>query len=234
VTGGGIVHGVLRMMGDTSLHLINISQALQQAQLGDASDFSKRSSQRPNYPFLVISCQDWLHNSTFEELLIKQRLAKTIAPHTWRYSGAYMIEVECLHWPAPLTNPETKNTPVSPDVPPILLVNTLYDHRTSYAEAVSVHEQLPGSILITRNATDHTSYGHSEGVNALVDGYLIKGELPDDGIFVETWNGPAEGRGILHLACRLALAIALIEFSDEGVEERQLAFYHFNALFLCT
>ena len=42
-------------------------------------------------------------------------------------------------------------------LPPVLLVNALRDFATGYAVAVSMHEQLPGSVLLTRNGTGHTS-----------------------------------------------------------------------------
>lgn len=85
----------------------------------------------------------------------------------------------CAYWaakptghPGPLTDP---------GAPPILLVGGTDDPATPYAWAVAAHQQLAGSVLVTRNGNGHGSYGVS--VCATIDeiNYLLNLALPPDG-----------------------------------------------------
>lgn len=65
--------------------------------------------------------------------------------------------------------------------PPILLVGGTNDPATPYSWAVSLHQQLTGSVLLTRSGNGHTSYGASVCSQQAEDAYLISLTLPAEG-----------------------------------------------------
>jgi pimeloyl-ACP methyl ester carboxylesterase len=85
----------------------------------------------------------------------------------------------CAFWPAPPTGhagPLTAN-----GAPPILLVGGTNDPATPYAWAVAAHEQLAGSVLVTRNGNGHGSYGVSVCASIAEINYLLDLTLPAEG-----------------------------------------------------
>lgn len=78
---------------------------------------------------------------------------------------------DCLGWPA---RPHRLQFANDTELPPVLLVNALHDLATGYAGAVSVHEQIPGSVLLTRNGTGHCTYSHRKESEAtkIMEDYL--------------------------------------------------------------
>jgi hypothetical protein len=85
----------------------------------------------------------------------------------------------CAYWPV---KPTGQAGPLTADgVPPILLVGGTGDPATPYAWAQSVHQQLAGSVLLTRNGNGHVSYFASTCAQQAEDAYLISLKLPADG-----------------------------------------------------
>lgn len=80
-------------------------------------------------------------------------------------------------WPV---EPWRQAGPVSArGVAPVLLVAGTHDPATPYASAVAVQRQLPGSVLLTRDAHGHTSFlAGSECVDEAVTEYLVDLKLP--------------------------------------------------------
>jgi pimeloyl-ACP methyl ester carboxylesterase len=64
---------------------------------------------------------------------------------------------------------------------PVLVVGSLWDPATNYAEAVSAAALLPNSRLLSSANWGHTAYGTSACVTAAVDAYLVRGTLPAEG-----------------------------------------------------
>lgn len=91
----------------------------------------------------------------------------------------------CIGWPFPPRNPPHRlNLP--PEIPPVLMVNSLYDTRTPYANAVSVQSQIPGSVLLTIRREGHCTYQRrSSDASRRMDDYLINLKLPAPGTIVE-------------------------------------------------
>ncbi len=83
---------------------------------------------------------------------------------------AYM-PVKATGQPGPLT---------AEGAPPILIVGATGDPATPYAGAQSVHQQLVGSVLLTRQGNGHTS-GSDPCSSAAENDYLINLTLPADG-----------------------------------------------------
>jgi pimeloyl-ACP methyl ester carboxylesterase len=85
----------------------------------------------------------------------------------------------CAYWPV---KPTGEVGPITADgAPPILLVGGTNDPATPYAWAVSVHQQLTSSTLLTRNGNGHVSYFASTCAQLAEDAYLINLTLPADG-----------------------------------------------------
>jgi hypothetical protein len=64
--------------------------------------------------------------------------------------------------------------------PPILIVGATGDPATPYSGALSVHQQLAGSVLLTRQGNGHTS-GNDPCSTKAENDYLISLTLPADG-----------------------------------------------------
>ena len=85
----------------------------------------------------------------------------------------------CAYWPVKATG---EVGPITADgAPPILLVGGTNDPATPYAWAQSVHQQLAGSVLLTRNGNGHVSYFASSCAETIEDSYLINLQPPADG-----------------------------------------------------
>lgn len=70
--------------------------------------------------------------------------------------------------------------PISaPTAPPVLIVGSTGDPATPYEQAQALTPQLPGAVLLTREANGHGSYNRGNTcVDTAVETYLLKGELP--------------------------------------------------------
>lgn len=85
----------------------------------------------------------------------------------------------CAYWPV---KPTGHPGPLTADgAPPILLVGGTNDPATPYAWAKAVHQQLAGSILLTRKGNGHVSYFASACIEQIEDAYLVDLTLPADG-----------------------------------------------------
>ncbi len=69
------------------------------------------------------------------------------------------------------------------DIPPLLIIGTTHDPATPYAMALSLHESIPSSVLLTVEGWDHTAYNAaaSSCVTSAVDRFLLEGTLPKEG-----------------------------------------------------
>jgi pimeloyl-ACP methyl ester carboxylesterase len=86
--------------------------------------------------------------------------------------------LQCAYMPVKATG---QAGPLTADgAPAILLVGSTGDPATPYVWAQSVHQQLAGSVLLTRQGNGHTA-GNDPCARAAVADYLINLELPADG-----------------------------------------------------
>jgi pimeloyl-ACP methyl ester carboxylesterase len=87
----------------------------------------------------------------------------------------------CAYWPVP---PESTPAPVSklPGLPTVLVVGTIRDPATPYAQAVSLSSQLQGRLL-TYNGDGHTAYLRGSAcIDRAVNAYVLAGALPASGL----------------------------------------------------
>ncbi|MFI6026547.1 alpha/beta fold hydrolase [Amycolatopsis magusensis] len=91
------------------------------------------------------------------------------------------IPSACANWPVH----DQRIVPSGRNLPPILLFGVEGDSATPYANTVAMHEQLPGSVLVTeRGAGTHCLFGsHPSMVNweaqRIGKEYLVDGVLPN-------------------------------------------------------
>ena len=167
-----------------------LSTAIAQAADGNATLLSTPLATSETfwaYPALAIGCQDWLHESTrLADLTYRINMASAVAPHTRGSSQTYYYQTNCLGWPAPTTNPQRQPQSGLSKVPPILLVNAMYDPSTSIVWATEVQRQMPNSVLLTRAGSGHTSYQLRGEAAAAIDAFLANGVLPAPGTVVNT------------------------------------------------
>ncbi|KAF3915105.1 hypothetical protein ABW20_dc0100356 [Dactylellina cionopaga] len=192
VTGDDIRAGVQGMlMGpDISGAWPALASALAQAAGGDAAPFAAgvpTSQISGQYLGLAIGCQDWLHDSaSFADVLSKGRMVTALAPLTRGVSLSYSLQVSCLGWPAPVTNAQHPLKPKALTAPAMLLVTALNDPATSISWATGVADQLPKSVLLTRNGAGHTSFPLNGDAQRLIDNFLLTGQLPARGTMVNS------------------------------------------------
>jgi pimeloyl-ACP methyl ester carboxylesterase len=85
----------------------------------------------------------------------------------------------CAYWPAKPTGHPGPLT--AKGAPAMLLVGGTNDPATPYAWAVAAHQQLEGSVLLTRNGNGHGSYGVSLCATLAEIRYLNNLTIPADG-----------------------------------------------------
>lgn len=138
----------------------------------------------------AISCLDWARFDTtnltlaFSAYNQSYVLGNAFNPHIGPASQSFQIEASCAGWPVNVVDkPHLLSQSVS-KAPPVLMVNAVHDTSTSYVWALSMHEQMPTSTLLTREGDGHTSYFLHGDAAALIDQYLIDLSLPAPGTVV--------------------------------------------------
>ena len=92
----------------------------------------------------------------------------------WSLTGCGGVQVEAAE-PAPEID--------APGAAPILVIGTTRDPATPYDWAVSLADQLESGVLLSRDGDGHTGYNAGNAcVDQAVHGYLIAGEVPEDGL----------------------------------------------------
>lgn len=90
-------------------------------------------------------------------------------------------EIACDVWPVDAVG--VRGPLAAEGAAPILVVGTTGDPATPYAWSVALAEQLESGLLLTFDGEGHTAYGRSNDcVTDAVDGYLIDGVVPEDGL----------------------------------------------------
>ncbi len=126
----------------------------------------------------AVNCLDRPEIRDLAALRAQAKRITTEAPTFGRYLG--WAGLTCYHWPVPPTGgPRAIHAPGSR---PILVVGTVRDPATPYRWAVGLAEQLHSGVLLTWNGDGHTAYKRGSAcVDAVVDAYLLRGEVPDGG-----------------------------------------------------
>ncbi|WP_214106590.1 alpha/beta hydrolase [Acrocarpospora catenulata] len=85
----------------------------------------------------------------------------------------------CANWPAE-PSPVPNSLPAKGSAP-ILVVGTLRDSATPYAQAKALARQFDSGVLLTLDGDGHTAFFQSECVRRQVSTYLLTGKTPRNG-----------------------------------------------------
>jgi hypothetical protein len=121
---------------------------------------------------------DWnVSVNTFPDLQNVMQLLQSTSPHTKGICEFYGWMLNTMAWPIQATFPEVvpqfKNA-----LSPVLLVNAYYDPESSYDWAVALQNEIPGSVLLTRDGDGHTSYLLKGDAYRLMNEYLVDLKMP--------------------------------------------------------
>ena len=140
-----------------------LAQALHKAYYkGDATYFSRTVASSNNasdsYVFPVVFRNDWnVSISNLAEMQNLMQLLSFTTPHTRGLCEFYQVAMQSIGWSG---TPAYSEHVLQMKRPPatVLLVNAYYDPETSYDWAVALQDEIPGSVLLTRDGAGHTSY----------------------------------------------------------------------------
>lgn len=129
------------------------------------------------YSFPAIGCKDTADigvDALFDEW---QNEDSVEAPIFGKYFGP---NINCAVW---ASEPDAQIRITAADAPTILVVSNDGDSATPHVYSEWMHDQMPTTVLVTREATGHGAYGGASGClnNAVVD-YLVADEVPQDGL----------------------------------------------------
>ena len=127
----------------------------------------------------AVNCLDRPEPATLAAHEKAAAAALAVAP-TW---GAYITwgNLPCAYWQIPPTS--TPHPIAATGSGPIVVVGTTRDPATPYEWAVRLRDQLANASLVSYDGDGHTAYMRSNAcVNGAVDGYLIDGTVPRDGL----------------------------------------------------
>jgi pimeloyl-ACP methyl ester carboxylesterase len=126
----------------------------------------------------AVSCLDADPDAPEEDPDEVQRALEAEAP---ALGSLFDVRFEpCENWPFPAAGLPG----ISPEgVPPILVIGTTRDPATPYEWAERLSDALPRSVLLTYEGDGHTAYltSGSQCVDAVVDEFLLDGDLPREG-----------------------------------------------------
>ncbi|KAG9235189.1 hypothetical protein BJ875DRAFT_483477 [Amylocarpus encephaloides] len=163
-----------------------LSLGILEASKGNATLLSRPIITTPtssDFSFLGVACFDCKATSISHiDLLLKRQMTSTLSPHTLGATQTYQAQAQCTGWAAPATNTNHALKPKKiAQLPELLLVNSLWDPSTSIVWANLLREQLLSARLVLRKGAGHTSYFAAGETSRAMDGFLLRGELPEQG-----------------------------------------------------
>ncbi|GLF94520.1 alpha/beta hydrolase [Streptomyces yaizuensis] len=169
-----------------------LTKALKAAEDGDGTDlltladaYNNRDSEGEYSPQdhaqRAISCADSKGRVTAKEVRDRHLADFTGVSPVFGPYLAWDLAGWCADWPVP-------GTWDAPDVSakgaaPILVVGTTGDSATPYEGARRMADELGEGVgvLLTNEGDTHGAYGTSECTTEVIDDYLLKGAIPEDG-----------------------------------------------------
>lgn len=168
-----------------------LSMAIDQALQGDATEilrFADLSAEREpdgdyvtnsSAAFTAVNCLDYPMSADPEVMAAEAEALEAASP----VFGEYLSygAVTCDEWPY---KPVAEPSPASaPGAAPIVVIGTTGDPATPYEWSLALAEQLESAVHVTWEGQGHTAYSRAgECIENIVDGYLVDGTVPDDGV----------------------------------------------------
>jgi len=126
--------------------------------------------------FTVIGCDDDDSKISTDEIRSLQSQWRTKYPLFG--AGFATGLVSCQQWPA---QRDPYPTGKAEGAPPILVVGTVNDPATPYAQAGALATMLGNATVLTWEGQGHTAYPQTSCIRNAVDAYLISLTVPDPG-----------------------------------------------------
>lgn len=164
---------------DAAMHDKDGSQLLVLADLGADREPDGGYATNSTEANIAINCLDYPATGDLEQMRKEATELEELSP---TFGGALSYgDVTCAAWPHEATG---EREPISATgAGPILVVGTTGDPATPYAWSEALAEQLDDATLLTYDGAGHTAYGRSNGcISEAVDGYLLSGAVPEDGL----------------------------------------------------
>ncbi|KAM0425177.1 hypothetical protein ACHAPT_009494 [Fusarium lateritium] len=136
------------------------------------------------FPHVNVLCSDYTRDfpGSAAEMRSLFTPARALAPHSRGINVNQHARTLCLGWPFEPTDPPHFFDPKRMErLPPIMIVNGLYDAATVVGWAAVMREQMPTGINVWRNAGGHTSYNFMGETQKAMDAFLLNGTIPWDG-----------------------------------------------------
>ena len=183
-TGGIVTIGVVSALYDQS-QWADLGKALIEARKGDsaaifslADQYLERDPETGHYSNimdanLAINCNDSRLHIT--DALVQSKAAGWIAKYPIFGKNAAAALYSCYGWP-PSGHPLPPAS--APGAPPILVIGTVHDPATPYAQAGVLAKALGTGIVLTWDGEGHTAYPKTTCIRTKVDDYLITGTPP--------------------------------------------------------
>ncbi|RCI12384.1 hypothetical protein L249_0646 [Ophiocordyceps polyrhachis-furcata BCC 54312] len=187
VTAEDLLGAVQDLLGGGRKKWPEIAQGIKEARDGNATSLSSSLKDEFGGGNTAVTCLDGfgIDLESAKRMAAPRLLAaRSLTPRSRGFNGISSAQLDCMGWPAPVTNP-MERLKVEASVPPILLVNALHDPSTSVMWAVQLREQIPSAINVFRDGDGHGSYEGGE-TQDVMDAFLLGEKMPEDMLILRT------------------------------------------------
>lgn len=131
------------------------------------------------HALIPVRCADWPRSPDSAAVRAERAKARAAHPLWARMTGE--LYDNCRTWPAPGRAP--RNATLAAGAAPILVIGNLRDPATPIGGTKQLAADLASGVLVTSDHDGHgTYYAGNSCVDSAVDGYLISGKVPKDGL----------------------------------------------------
>lgn len=129
---------------------------------------------------IAINSLDYPPEGTVEEWAQDAATLKSELPVLGQFAGYASAGLSA--WP--FTRTATREAISAEGAAPIVVVGTTHDPATPYVMAQNLAKELSSGVLVTNEGWDHTAYSKSASscITGAVEGYLVDGTVPEDGL----------------------------------------------------
>ncbi len=127
---------------------------------------------------IPVRCEDWPRSPETPAVKAEQAKAQAAHPLWARMTGE--LYDNCAAWPDP--GRALKGSTLAVGAAPILVIGNLRDPATPIGGTKQLAKDLDSGVLVTSDHDGHGTYfAGNSCVDAIVDGYLMTGAVPQDG-----------------------------------------------------
>ena len=105
-------------------------------------------------------------------------MARRLSPHLGGVVAGWQHLVGCIGWPVP---PAARDQSSPRQTPPALFLASVHQSSSAYAWSFDAARQLPGSVVLSRDADDYSMFLFSNCARTAMASYLVDLRLPAPG-----------------------------------------------------